>query len=102
MYSAFRPAEPGQLYHRIAMFLFPFWTLIPTGVLGLQVLARGWVPMDDEHTMFFSLTPKRGVYSGGVNRARSCTRTRPTGMGASAWYPTRRMITALIASGNGT
>jgi phthalate 4,5-dioxygenase len=62
MYSAFRPAEPGQLYHRIALFLFPFWTMIPTGVLGHQILARGWVPMDDEHTMFFSLTPKvRGV-----------------------------------------
>jgi phenylpropionate dioxygenase-like ring-hydroxylating dioxygenase large terminal subunit len=62
MYSAFRPAEPGTLYHRIASFLFPFWTMIPTGVLGHQILARGWVPMDDEHTMFFSLTPKvRGV-----------------------------------------
>src|SRR4051812_6188259 len=32
MYSAFRPADPGQLYHRIALFLFPFWTMIPTGV----------------------------------------------------------------------
>jgi len=62
MYSAFRPAEQGHLYHRIALFLLPFWTMIPTGVLGHQVLARGWVPMDDEHTMFFSLTPKvRGV-----------------------------------------
>jgi phenylpropionate dioxygenase-like ring-hydroxylating dioxygenase large terminal subunit len=62
MYSAYRPADPGQTYHRIALFLFPFWTMIPTGVLGHQVIARGWVPMDDEHTMFFSLTPKvRGV-----------------------------------------
>jgi phthalate 4,5-dioxygenase oxygenase subunit len=62
MYSAFRAAEAGQLYHRIALFLFPFWTMIPTGVLGHQIVARGWVPMDDEHTMFFSLTPKvRGV-----------------------------------------
>jgi len=62
MYSAYRPAESGEIYHRIALFLFPFWTMIPTGVLGHQVLARGWVPMDDEHTMFFSLTPRmRGV-----------------------------------------
>jgi phenylpropionate dioxygenase-like ring-hydroxylating dioxygenase large terminal subunit len=58
MYSALRPAEPGTLYHRIALFLFPIWTMIPTGVLGHQIVARGWVPMDDEHTMFFSLTPK--------------------------------------------
>src|ERR1051326_4847168 len=62
MYSAYRPAEAGHLYHRIALFLFPFWTMIPTGVLGNQIIARGWVPMDDEHTMFFNLTPKtRGV-----------------------------------------
>jgi phenylpropionate dioxygenase-like ring-hydroxylating dioxygenase large terminal subunit len=65
MYSAFRPADAGNLYHRIALFLFPFWTMIPTGVLGHQVVARGWVPMDDEHTMFFSLTPKvRGFERG--------------------------------------
>ena len=62
MYSAYRPAEPGTVYHRIGLFLFPFWTMIPTGVLGHQIIARAWVPMDDDHTMFFSLTPKvRGV-----------------------------------------
>src|SRR5205085_2519648 len=43
MYSAFRPADPGQLYHRIALFLFPFWTMIPTGVLGHHVIAPAWV-----------------------------------------------------------
>jgi phthalate 4,5-dioxygenase oxygenase subunit len=86
MYSAYRPAEPGQLYHRIALFLFPFWTMIPTGVLGHQVLARGWVPMDDEHTMFFSLTPK----ARGVERA-----TQP-GMelhpNTTDWYGRFRMV----------
>src|SRR5205085_10154108 len=47
MYGAYRPADNGQQYWRIAHFLFPFHTMIPTGVLGLQVLARAWVPMDD-------------------------------------------------------
>jgi phenylpropionate dioxygenase-like ring-hydroxylating dioxygenase large terminal subunit len=86
MYSAFRPADEGQLYHRIALFLFPFWTMIPTGVLGTQILARAWVPMDDEHTMFFSLTPS----TRGVPRA-----TQP-GMelhaNATDWYGRFRMV----------
>src|SRR5262249_4656281 len=42
-------------YWRIAHFLFPFYTMIPTGVLGMQVLVRAWVPVDDEHIMFWSI-----------------------------------------------
>jgi phthalate 4,5-dioxygenase len=56
-YGAYRPAEPGTLYWRIAHFLFPCYTMIPTGVLGDQILVRAWVPMDDDHTMFFSMRP---------------------------------------------
>ena len=52
-YGAYRPARPGTLYWRIAHFLFPFYAMIPTGVLGHQIVARAWVPMDDEHTMWF-------------------------------------------------
>jgi phenylpropionate dioxygenase-like ring-hydroxylating dioxygenase large terminal subunit len=63
MYSAFRPADDDQVYHRIANFLFPFYTMTPTSVLGLQIIVRAWVPMDDEHTMFFSMGP-RGRSSG--------------------------------------
>ena len=29
MYSAYRPAETDTVYHRIALFLFPFWTHDP-------------------------------------------------------------------------
>src|SRR5438105_5117480 len=32
---------------RAPKFLFPFWAMTPTGVLGLEVRARAWVPMDD-------------------------------------------------------
>jgi phenylpropionate dioxygenase-like ring-hydroxylating dioxygenase large terminal subunit len=79
-------AEPGTLYHRIGLFLFPFWTMIPTGVLGHQVVARAWVPMDDEHTMFFSLTPK----------VRGFERAVQPGMelhpNTSDWYGRFRMV----------
>lgn len=50
-YGAYRPAEAGELYWRVAHFLFPFWTLSPTGPLEGHVAARAWVPMDDTHTM---------------------------------------------------
>src|SRR5260370_23917493 len=61
MYGAYRPADPGQLYWRIAQFLFPCYAMIPTGVLGLQVLTRGWVPIDDEHMLFFSMGSRPSV-----------------------------------------
>jgi hypothetical protein len=62
-YGAYRPAgDPGQVYWRIAHFLFPFYTMIPTGTLGKRISARAWVPMDDEHTMLFHIEiTKHGV-----------------------------------------
>src|ERR687895_1883961 len=53
-----RPAGPGQYYWRIAQFLFPFYTMTPTGLLGRQIIARAWVPMDDEHMMLFFMRPE--------------------------------------------
>ncbi len=61
MYGAYRPAGEGRRYWRIAHFLFPFYTLIPTGLLGHQIQVRAWVPMDDEHMLFFSMTGRRLV-----------------------------------------
>jgi hypothetical protein len=57
MYGAYRPAGPGQQYWRIAQFLFPFFTMTPTGLLGRQIIGRAWVPMDDEHMILFTMTP---------------------------------------------
>ncbi|HEY0183438.1 MAG TPA: Rieske 2Fe-2S domain-containing protein [Rhodopila sp.] len=56
MYSAYRPAEDGKTYWRFAHFGFPFWTWVPQGDITDRVQARAWVPMDDTHTMFISLT----------------------------------------------
>ena len=58
MYSAYRPAEEGKTYWRFAHFGFPFWTWVPQGDITDRVQARAWVPMDDTHTMFISLTWK--------------------------------------------
>jgi phthalate 4,5-dioxygenase oxygenase subunit len=55
MYGAYRPAGPGELYWRIAQFLFPFYTMTPTGLLGRQIIARAWVPMDDEHMILYTM-----------------------------------------------
>jgi len=56
MYGAYRPADPGSSYWRLANFLFPFYAMVPTGVLGLEVRVRAWVPMDDDHTLAISIT----------------------------------------------
>jgi phthalate 4,5-dioxygenase len=55
MYCAYRPAEAGKTYWRFANFLFPFWTQTPQGPFD-RVNTRAWVPMDDTHTMFVSLS----------------------------------------------
>ena len=56
MYGAARPAESDSEYWRIASFLFPFWAMVPTGVLGLEVRVRGWIPMDDDHTLAITIS----------------------------------------------
>ena len=53
MYGAYRPAEEGTNYWRVAHFLFPFWTIPPTAISRPMSLARAWVPLDDTHCMFF-------------------------------------------------
>src|SRR6266850_6133046 len=61
MYGAYRPAEADTNYWRIANFLFPFYAMVPTGVLGLEVRVRAWVPMDDGHTLAMKRSEERRV-----------------------------------------
>jgi phthalate 4,5-dioxygenase len=56
MYGAYRPAEAGRTYWRFANFLFPFWTQPPQGAFIDRINSRAWVPLDDTHTMFISLS----------------------------------------------
>jgi phenylpropionate dioxygenase-like ring-hydroxylating dioxygenase large terminal subunit len=55
-YGAYRPAGPDTHYWRVANFLFPFYTMTPTGVLGEEIRIRPWVPIDDEHTMVWGIS----------------------------------------------
>jgi phenylpropionate dioxygenase-like ring-hydroxylating dioxygenase large terminal subunit len=56
MAGAYRPAEPGKTYWRFTQFLFPFFSQVPPCPLGSEAIIRAWVPMDDTHTMYFSIT----------------------------------------------
>jgi len=60
MYGAHRPADGGERYWRIGQFLFPFWTMQPAGKFSEFIIARGWVPIDDEHMMFVVIHRKAG------------------------------------------
>lgn len=56
MYGAYRPGDNAENYWRIAHFLFPFWTMPPGGPLQANIIARAWVPCDDENSMFWHLS----------------------------------------------
>jgi phthalate 4,5-dioxygenase len=70
-YGAYRPAEEGQYYWRIAHFLFPFYTMIPTGFLGEEVRFGAWVPVDDDHVMSWRVSSKRPMRPGAGAPSRS-------------------------------
>ena len=54
-YGANRPAETGTTYWRIAHFLFPCFTMTPTPSAGSSQGIRMWVPLDDEHVLFWTI-----------------------------------------------
>jgi phthalate 4,5-dioxygenase len=94
MYGAHRPAHDNLNYWRFAQFLFPCYVMIPTYVLGLQVLARAWVPMDDEHMLFFGMTARSRRPA--PNAARGGTLPGRTGMeklpNSTDWYGRFRLV----------
>ncbi len=55
-YGAYRPAEPGTTYWRIAHFLFPCFTMPPSRPIGSCLTMTMWVPADDEHLIKWMLT----------------------------------------------
>jgi phthalate 4,5-dioxygenase len=60
-YGARRQASPDQVYWRIAQWCFPFYTFTPPGVLGTKKGGNARVPMDDYHTMTFSMVSGRNT-----------------------------------------
>jgi phthalate 4,5-dioxygenase len=47
--GAFRPAEADTNYWRITQILFPFYHMIPGGVMGDGIRIGAYVPMDDDN-----------------------------------------------------
>jgi hypothetical protein len=66
-YGVRRPAEEDTYYWRIAHQLFPFYAMVPTGVLGLEIRFRAYVPLDDDHTMVWTINTVQ------PNRAQAAT-----------------------------
>jgi len=59
-YGAYRPAgNDHEDYWRIAHFMFPFYSLIPVGLLGTGVGFTARVPLDDHHTMVYNVSTGR-------------------------------------------
>jgi hypothetical protein len=54
--AARRNAEPGSYYWRITQFLMPFYTIIPPYGPSPVLSGHGWVPVDDETTMAWTVT----------------------------------------------
>jgi phthalate 4,5-dioxygenase len=60
-YGARKPAGPDQVYWRIAQWCFPFYSFTPPGVLGTKKGGNARVPMDDYHTLTFSMVSGRNT-----------------------------------------
>jgi hypothetical protein len=54
-YCAYRPHDDKSTYYRFANFHLPFWTQFPDGTFNDHIVIQAWVPMDDTHTMGFSM-----------------------------------------------
>jgi phthalate 4,5-dioxygenase oxygenase subunit len=54
-YGARRPATEDTYYWRIAHMLFPFYAMIPAGLMGQGVRFAAYVPIDDEHTLHWEI-----------------------------------------------
>jgi phenylpropionate dioxygenase-like ring-hydroxylating dioxygenase large terminal subunit len=55
MYTAYRPADPGNLFYRFAHFMFPCFALVPDGNFNNMIQATLSVPLDDSHTMTYNM-----------------------------------------------
>ena len=98
-YGAYRPTdEADKTYWRMAYFLFPFYTMIPTDVLGEARRIRGWVPIDSGHTMVWGINAPRvqsatqgGFYGKAFGEGRSQEfsggQNRSGGAGGNEYLP---------------
>jgi hypothetical protein len=64
--------------------------MVPTGVLGLEVRVRAWVPMDDDHTL--ALTIGRGAPRQSRQAGRQVVGPPETLPNTSDWYGRFRCV----------
>ena len=92
MYGAYRPADETNVntHWRLAQLVMPCWVIPPAAMLEDQIMIKGYIPMDDTHTMVYTImrasqqkhaartrTEARSPASASCRRARtSISRTR--------------------------
>jgi phenylpropionate dioxygenase-like ring-hydroxylating dioxygenase large terminal subunit len=91
-YGAYRPAEADTYYWRMANFLFPFYTQVPPGTLAVKRQFRAWVPMDDDHVMYFgvSATQDSPVEDDPESQKRSFKRVQAMQPDGTGWFERSR------------
>jgi phthalate 4,5-dioxygenase len=82
-YAARRPAGPGQVYWRVAQWIFPSFSMAPPGVLGLGKRNACEVPMDDHNTITYQMSVSRGRPGQGPSQNLNPIPMRPT---TTDWY----------------
>jgi len=55
MYGAYRPADAANTHWRLAHFIAPFWCIPPAAMLADQIMMKGYIPMDDTHTLVITI-----------------------------------------------
>jgi phthalate 4,5-dioxygenase len=63
-YGSYRPAEEDTTYWRIAQYLYPFYSMPPTGILGQRMAVIAIVPVDDTHSMRWQIGGPPGQSAG--------------------------------------
>jgi phthalate 4,5-dioxygenase len=92
-YGAYRDAQPGYEFWRVANFLLPFYTMNPQGLLGAG--PQGWqarVPMDDTHMISFGFQGPRRQPTQGRPAGSQTRQLLPT---TSDWYGRFRQVSNL-------
>ena len=55
-YATFSSANENENHCRMASFLMPCYTMVPQGIVMANRRVRAWVPMDDDHVLWFSMS----------------------------------------------
>jgi phenylpropionate dioxygenase-like ring-hydroxylating dioxygenase large terminal subunit len=92
-YTMYREAEADTYYHRIANFLFPFYTQVPPGTLAVKRQFRAWVPMDDDNTLYFGVgAPFDPVENDPESQKRKFKRVQEMQPDTTGWYGRSRPV----------